>query len=318
MINVCIVGYGAIGPVHAEAIESLSNTKIYGICDIDKTRANDAAKKHNALAFYNYDECIADENIDYIHICTPHYLHFDMITKALKAGKRVVVEKPAVMKKKQLDILFNEYDVSKIFPIVQNRTNNCVTVLKELADSNKYGTLKGIKAIVTWSRDAEYYNSANWRGTKEYEGGGVLINQAIHALDLMIYLAGKPKSVDAIMHNFSLKDTIEVEDTVNAFIEFKSGAKGVFFATNAYSKNSAVQLELDFENAIVSYNEGKLFVNETHICSDSAEYNGKSYWGSGHTKTLADLYGNNSHLCLTDVKETMYTMFDIYKSAADK
>ena len=157
MINVCVVGYGAVGPVHAKALSKISNVNLYGICDVNKERAKKGADEYNSKAFDDFDECINDEKIDFIHICTPHYLHFEMITKALDSGKRVVVEKPPVMKKEELDILFRKYDVSKIYPIVQNRTNLCVMKLKELIYSKEYGELKGIKSIVTWNRDEQYY-----------------------------------------------------------------------------------------------------------------------------------------------------------------
>lgn len=314
-MNACIVGYGAIGPVHANALSRIENVNIYGICDCDKDRADNGAKKYRTKAFYDFDDCIDDKNIDVIHICTPHYLHFEMITKSLDSGKRVVVEKPAVMTKSELDTLFSKYDLSNIFPIVQNRTNICVEKLKELTDSDAFGKLKGIKGILTWNRDAAYYNSAAWRGTKKYEGGGVLINQAVHTLDLMVYLAGETERIAASMHNNSLKNVIEVEDTVEAYIKFKSGTTGVFYATNAYSSNSDVQLELDFEKASAAYVFGRLYVNGELICSDSAEFAEKKYWGNGHLKTLNDLYVNDSSFSLTDIKPTMDAMFAIYESA---
>ena len=315
MMKVCIVGYGAIGPVHAKALENIDAVQIYAICDTQKERADDGAKKYNAKAFYDFDECINDKNIEYVHICTPHYLHFEMITKALDAGKRVVVEKPAVMKKSELDILFKEYDTSKIFPIIQNRTNACIKKIKELEASGDLGRLKAVKGILTWSRDENYYNSASWRGTREYEGGGVLINQAVHTLDLMIYFAGAAESVSAMMNNYSLKDVIEVEDTVDSYIKFKNGAHGIFYATNAYSKNSSVQLELEFENKSFICLKGNLISDGEVICTDSKKCIGKQYWGSGHARTLQEFYTNKTSLCLDDVKDTMYTMFAIYESA---
>lgn len=315
MINVCIVGFGAIGPVHAKALQNLENVNIYAICDISKDIADKAAAEYGCKAIYSYDECLEDENIDSVHICTPHYLHFEMITKALDAGKRVVSEKPVVMKKEELDTLFKNYDTSKIFPIIQNRTNPSIVKLKELINSNNYGALKAVKGIVTWCRDEKYYNSAPWRGTVKYEGGGVLINQTVHTLDLMVYLAGGVKSVSASMCNHSLKGVIEVEDTVNSYIEFKNGAKGIFFATNAYPLNSGVQLELEFENKSFLYYNGVLYSDGKVILTDSEKAVGKVYWGNGHARTLEDYYVNNSGLCADDIKETMHTMFAIYESA---
>ena len=315
MINICIVGFGAIGPIHAEATKDLEGVNIYGICDIKKDVADSAAEKYSCKAFYDYDECLKDEAIDCVHICTPHYLHFEMITKALDAGKRVVSEKPIVMKKEELDILFEKYDTSRVFPIIQNRTNTSIAKLKELIESNDYGSLKAVKGIVTWCRNESYYNSADWRGTLKYEGGGVLINQAIHTLDLMVYLAGQVKAVSSSMCNHSLQGIIEVEDTVNSYIEFKNGAKGIFFATNAYPVNSGVQLELEFENKSFVYNSGALFADGELILTDSEKAVGKVYWGNGHSRTLKDYYLNGSKLCIDDIKDTMYTMFAIYESA---
>ncbi|MDD6483654.1 MAG: Gfo/Idh/MocA family oxidoreductase [Clostridiales bacterium] len=312
-MNVCIIGYGAIGPVHAEALSRIDNVNIYGICDIVPERARKGAQKYGAKAFYAFDECINDDNIDFIHICTPHYLHFEMITKALECKKRVVVEKPAVMTRSECDILFEKYDVSRIFPVLQNRSNACIEKLKDM--SNSLGALKGIKGILTWSRDADYYNSESWRGTRKYEGGGVLINQAVHLLDLMIYFAGGAKSIRASMHNNSLLNVIEVEDTAEAYIKFKNGASGIFYATNAYSLNSPMQLELDFENAYAIYNYGRLYVNDELICSDFSGSLGKAYWGNGHLRVISDLYKNGSNFNLADIRDTMDAMFAVYESA---
>lgn len=315
-MNACIVGYGAIGPVHADALTQIEGVKLYAICDTDKERADMGANLYGAKAYYDYDACINDEVIEYVHICTPHYLHFEMITKALDKGKTVIVEKPAVMKKSELDILFAQYDVSKILPIVQNRKNTCIQTLKEIiAKEKELGALRGIKGIVTWNRDADYYNSAKWRGTKRYEGGGVLINQAVHTLDLMVYFAGSAESVFASMRNNSLKGVIEVEDTIDTYIEFKNGAKGIFYATNAYTANSPVQLELDFESKSFVYANGTLFSGDEVICRDSSEFKGKSYWGNGHAKILSDFYERTLELSLADIKDSMETMFAIYESA---
>lgn len=312
MMKVCIVGYGAIGPVHAEAVAAIDGAELYAICDCNREVADAAAREHQVKAFYDYNLCLKDKEIDCVHICTPHYLHFSMITKALDAGKYVVVEKPAVMKKEEWDVLFANYDTSKVFPIVQNRTNPCVQKLKEI--SGDLGKLRGVKGIVTWFRDEKYYQSASWRGTWQYEGGGVLINQAIHTLDLMVYFAGAVREADTMMMNSSLKGVIEVEDTVVSHMTFESGAKGIFYATNGYSKNTPVQIEWDFEKAEVIYTHGRLYLNGEGICSDSDTYAGKIYWGGGHKRTLMDFYVNHSSFCLNDIRNTMDAMFQFYKS----
>lgn len=316
MKRVCIVGYGAIGPVHAQALGDIENVTLYGICDVDKERADKGAREHGCKAFYSFEECLADDKIDSIHICTPHYLHFDMIEKSLKVGKKVVTEKPVTMKEEEFELLLSKYADKPVYPVMQNRTNTCPKTLKHLMETDEsLGKLQSIKGILTWRRDEKYYNSAAWRGTKDYEGGGVLINQAVHTLDLMIYLAGKVNSVDAVMSNKSLKGVIEVEDTVDARLVFENGAIGIFYATNAYGKNSKPQIELEFEHASFRYIDGELYRDKQLLCVDDRKFNGKDYWGSGHGRLLHALYAEQKAYTIEDVKNTMQTMFAIYESA---
>lgn len=317
--NCCIVGYGAIGPVHAEALSGIEDVTLYGICDIDKERADAGAEKYGCKAFYSFEDCLDDNEIDSIHICTPHYLHFEMIEKSLAAGKQVVVEKPVTMKKEEFSSLLSKYARKPVYPILQNRTNTCVKKLKEIIDAESgLGKLIAVKGILTWHRDASYYNSDAWRGTLNYEGGGVLINQAVHTLDLMIYLGGNVECVNATTSNKSLEGVIEVEDTADALLKFKNGATGIFYATNAYGKNSKPQIELEFENAAFQYMNGELYRNKQLICRDDHKFSGKDYWGSGHGRILYDLYAKNKAFSVEDVKNTMQTMFAIYESAQTK
>lgn len=315
MMNACIVGYGSVGPIHALSLSQSNCANIYAICDADKERADKGAKEYNAKAFYDYDECLQDKNIDCVHICTPHYLHFEMIKSALLAGKKVIAEKPVTMKKEEFYYLFENFDTTNIFPIIQNRTNLCIKKLAELISSNNFGKITGAKGILTWCRDESYYKQDHWRGKKEFEGGGVLINQAVHTLDLMMFFCGKAKNVEATMKNYSLKGVIDVEDTVDAYIEFENGAKGIFYATNAHAVNSSVELEFEFEKARLLYTNGKLFLNGECVCEDSSNFLGKHYWGMGHARTLCDFYSGESTLSLCDIKNTMDAMFAIYESA---
>lgn len=317
-MNVCIVGYGAIGKIHADALAKTSGAVLCGICDIDKRRADSGAAKYGTSAYYDYADVIADKNIDSVHICTPHYLHFEMIKSAADAGKKIVCEKPLVMKECEFDALLFEYANADILPILQNRTNLSIREMKRIIDTDAdIGKLIGAKGILTWHRTADYYNSAVWRGTIAYEGGGVLINQAVHLLDLMIYTGGKIKEVSAVSANHSLSGIIETEDTVDARLVFKNGAKGIFYATSAYCEDSPFQMELKFENTVLSYRENSLYRDGKLICSDSSDYIGKKYWGSGHEKVISDYYGGKLKLHPGDIQNTMYTMFAIYKSAAN-
>ena len=315
MKNVCITGYGAIGPVHAAAISKTENAKLYAVCDIDKSRIESCQSEWGDIKGYtDFDEMLLDKDIDSVHICTPHYLHFEMIKKALAKGKTVVSEKPITMTNDEFTELLKTENSDKVCCVLQNRLNACVVKLKEIVKSGKYGKIITVKSVVTWHRDSDYYAQASWRGKKSTEGGGVLINQSVHTLDLMSYVIGDIKNVKAHMTNFSV-DNIEVEDTFAAYLGFKDGINGIFFATNAYGINSDPNMEIVFENGIARYEYGKLFVNDELVEENSKPTLGKAYWGSGHENLMRNYYDRNEYFAPKDVENTMRTMFAMYDSA---
>lgn len=314
MKNICIIGYGAIGPVHADAIEKADNAKLYAVCDINPEKIKICKEKYDVIGYTNIDEMLCDENIQSVHICTPHYLHFEMIKKALAAGKDVVVEKPVTMTKAEFDELLTLENADRVCVVLQNRLNPAVAKLKEITQKGELGKIKGAKGILTWSRDAEYYAQDEWRGKYKTEGGGVLINQAVHTLDYFSYIAGGVDSVRAQMANFSIGE-IEVEDTVSVSLKLTNGTKGVFFATNAFVMDSAPVFEILFEKGVAKYTEGKLFLNGEVVAEDSKPEIGKAYWGSGHAALIKRFYDCGKYFSLNEVKNTMYTMFAIYESA---
>ena len=267
MKNVCIVGYGAIAPLHAAALEKTSSAKLYAVCDINPEKISICRGKYDVVPYLNFEEMLKDKNIDSIHICTPHYLHFEMIKKAVESGKNVLCEKPLVMTNAEFCELLSMKEKDKINVVFQNRLNPCFMHLKECVKSGEIGRVIGVKGIMTWQRTAEYYLKDGWRGKWSSEGGGVLINQAVHTLDYLCSIAGGAKSLKANMCNFSLPE-IEVEDTVMSYINFKSGAKGLFFASNSNSSNSSVDFEVIFENGEARYTDSKLYINKKLIEED--------------------------------------------------
>lgn len=315
MNNVCIVGYGAIGPVHAVALQKTPEANFYAVCDTDITKINKCTEKYDVKAYTDFYEMLEDDNIDSIHICTPHYLHYEMITAAVKKGKRVVAEKPVVMTRQELEKLLLLEKNEKIALVFQNRLNTCIKELKKITDEKRFGNVVCIRGILTWNRDKEYYNSAAWRGKWKTEGGGVLINQALHTLDLMVYLSGGVESLRADMKNYTLEEVIEVEDTCTAVMKLKNGGTGVLFATNAYASDSKYDIEVVFENGSAHYVDNKLFVNDTYVCNDTTIDGKKSYWGTSHEELIRNFYKDNVYFCVDDVKNTMYSLFAIYESA---
>lgn len=315
MKQVCIVGYGAIGPVHASALEGVENARLYAVCDIDPEMRKLCAEKYSVVEYADFDEMLKDDQIHCIHICTPHYLHFPMIQKALAAGKEVVVEKPVAMTREEFEKLQTLKDVEKVCLILQNRLNPCVIKMKELVESRELGEVKAAKALLTWNRDQAYYASGEWRGKWATEGGGLMINQAVHTLDYFSYLLGDVKNVKAHMSNFTLEGIIEVEDTCSAILELENGARGVFFATNGYSDNSCPYFEISFEKGIARYIDKQLYVNDELVEQDSKSFAGKNYWGNGHEPLLKRYYDEQKYFSVADAKNTMETLFAIYESA---
>lgn len=307
MKNVCIAGFGAIGPVHAKALETTDNANFYAVCEPNPERAAAAGVK----IYTGFDKMLRDENIHSVHICTPHYLHFEMIKKALAAGKEVVCEKPVTMTEEEFRQLLALRNSEKICVVLQNRLNPCVEKLKELSGS--LGKIIAVKGILTWLRTQDYYNRDEWRGKWATEGGGVLINQAVHTLDLMGYVCGSIRSVRAQMTTLAL-DGIEVEDTFSARLDFGS-FPGIFFATNAYGASSAPQLEVVCEKGFARYIDSKLYVNDELAAEDCKPTIGKADWGSGHTLLIKKYYDGGEFFSPHDIKNTMHAMFAMYESA---
>lgn len=313
--KVCIAGYGAIGPVHAKALESVKGAVLYAVCDLNESKRKLCMEKYPVIAYDDFDRMLLDDDIDSVHICTPHYLHYEMVKKTLAAGKNVVVEKPVTMTWEQFAALKELEGAEKICVVLQNRLNPSVQKMKELVQEGNLGKVRAAKGVLTWCRDRTYYESDAWRGRWATEGGGVLINQAVHTLDYFSYLVGNVISVKANMFNYSLEDVIEVEDTFIAAMDLENGVKGLFFATNAYAENSAPYFEILFEKGKARYMDGQLWVNQQLVEEDTASLLGKAYWGSGHNRLLQQYYEEHKFFSLSDIENTMKTMFAMYESA---
>lgn len=302
-LNCAIIGCGRIFSTHADAITKCPDATLYAVCDSDRKKAMDAAEKYSCKAYFDYKEMLRDRLIDSVHICTPNYLHAPMSIEAMYAGKHVLAEKPmAIPVSDAQQMIRVSEDTGKVLGVCfQNRYNTTSARIKELLDSGKIGRVLGGKASVTWNRDKDYYASDEWHGTWEKEGGGVLINQAIHTLDLLQWFIGDVENIDGSIDTRLLKDVIEVEDTAEATIKFKNGATVLFYASNNYCTDAPVSIEIVCENAVmkmdeeltIKYRSGEI---ETIIDTDQ-ETGEKSYWGSSHKALVEDFYRNIVNNC---------------------
>lgn len=284
-MKTAIIGLGVIGSLHARVIAKTLD-ELVAVCDVDESKFQ---YYPNAKHYTDYKKMLTEEDIDVVHICTPHNLHAEMTVYALDKNVNVLCEKPLCISYDEITAVLDAEKRSKAILGVchQNRYNPENIYLKEYLKDKK---ILGGHGLLVWKRTADYYNKAEWRGTKKGEGGGVLINQALHTLDLMQWLLGMPKNLVAKCDNLCLKNVIEVEDT--ASIVCKGGdADFTFFATNsgACYFPISVMIKTEEENLQVIPNK---FIGQSKTIDfeNECEILGKTCYGSSHETLIRDFY----------------------------
>lgn len=295
-LNVAIVGCGAVHGNHIHAIEKIEGINLYALCDIKEDKVSALAKGYGCKYFVEFKKMLEDPQIDAVHLCTPHYLHKPMILEALSKGKHVFAEKPLGLNKKECEAILKAAKAShkKTSICLQNRLNPTSIAMKQMIDSHQMGEMRGIRAFVSWHRDEAYYTSSDWRGRKIYEGGGLLMNQMIHTVDLMQWFCGGLSRLRGKVSNRLLEDVIDEEDTAEATFWMNNGAIGHFYATNCYTMDSSVLIEAHFEKGLLRIHDSVLTCIQngevTEIAADRASEKGKSYWGSSHEAAITKFY----------------------------
>ena len=296
MFRTAIVGCGAVAQAHAEVLSVNGDVKIVALCDIKPERAEKLRDKFNfdAAVYEDYIKMLDEVKPDALHVCTPHYLHAQMAIAALERDIHVMLEKPVCINEEQIKAILKAEKESKACICVsfQNRMLARNRYAKELIESGRVGKPQFAAAKVFWKREAPYYLESGWRGSMATEGGGVMINQAIHTLDLMLCLMGDPVSVTASVSNLHLKGVIEVEDTASAYFTFKNGAHGLFTATTANWTDEPTALTVKCENAVISLHDGDVYIDgkPQQVYDEAFLKNGKPYWGVGHHMLFKEFY----------------------------
>jgi UDP-N-acetyl-2-amino-2-deoxyglucuronate dehydrogenase len=229
-VQVALVGCGRIARNHFEAIARVNGLELTAVCDIDAERARAAGESAGVPSFTSYDEMLREASCDAVAICTPSALHPAQGIAAARAGKHVISEKPMAISLSEADELVAACDAAEVhlFVVKQNRLNPPIQLLRRALDKGRFGRIYLANATVRWSRPQEYYDSASWRGTWEFDGGAIM-NQASHYVDLIQWLVGPVESVMA--KTATLARQIEVEDTGIAILKFRNGALGVIEVT---------------------------------------------------------------------------------------
>lgn len=232
-VKIAVIGVGNMGTSHLKSISNISNLELVAICDHDEEKAKDRAESYDCQVFTDSSELIQSGVAEAVVIATPHYDHTFIGIEALEAGLHVMVEKPISVHKADCERLIAAYqDKSKVFSAMFNqRTDPHYIKAKKLIDERELGEFRRVNWIITdWYRTQYYYNSGGWRATWKGEGGGVLLNQCPHQLDLIQWLCGMPSKVTTNGTIGKYHD-IEVEDDITTIMEYPNGGTGVFVTT---------------------------------------------------------------------------------------
>ena len=239
-----IVGCGMISKWHAEAANNIQGARLAGCFDLNIANAKRFASEYECACFETYEEMLASDEVDIVCICTPSGLHAPLAVQAANAGKNIAVEKPMAITKEQLEEVIAAVEANhvKATVISQLRFTEAVQRVKQAVDRGQLGKILMANVYMKYNRSQEYYSSSGWRGTFKMDGGGALMNQGIHGIDLLQYLAGNVKSVYALCR--TLARDIEVEDTACLTVEYKNGAIGTVQGTTSVEPGYPRQLEI--------------------------------------------------------------------------
>lgn len=308
ILNTAVIGAGAIHSCHVNALRQIPNVALRALVDIDSVKGLTLAMAYQCRFYQDYREMLLDDAIDVVHICTPHFEHKRMILAALAAGKHVFCEKPVGMNSSEFgDIVQAVEQAPGLLGVCyQNRLNPTSLRIRQELSEGGLGKMLGMKAVLTWSRSGAYYAESPWRGRLATEGGSLLINQAIHTLDLMQWFAGGVTRLKGVVDSGELADITEGEDSAMATLHFANGARGLFYASNCNTADSPLWLEIHCERGSLLLNDNELWritpgERRKLATDDSPDGSVKSYWGLGHQQAIRRFYHAIHH------PETDYT-----------
>lgn len=327
-LSVAVIGCGRIAQVYLDIFEKLSD-QIDVIAAVDKEL--DKAQKFathftNCLSFDNLDN-ILDMRIDVLHILTPHYLHKEHAIKALERDFNVLLEKPIATTVEDGKAIIEAAKKSKgkLEVIFQNRYITGVEKLRRMILENKTGLVKGVSSSLTWWRPPSYYE-CDWKGSWEKEGGGVVIDQAIHSLDLVRYIL--QDEVEYLIGNIDRRvlTNIEVEDIAEAYLKFNKGTIYTFYACNYFFDNVPIRIDFYYENGKATLLGETMTITlngKTHVYPNNTDQDvdeSLSYWGKNHEKQVLHFYESvlhDSEVFVTgqDALKTLELVRGIYDSA---
>lgn len=303
-IRAALVGCGRVGTVHGEILASLEEVELVACCDVKLERAQEFCRKYGGTPVADYRELLKRSDIDVLELATPHHQHANIAIDAAKAGKHVLTEKPMAINVSDVEEMIRtarEHGVT-LGVVLQNRYNDTSQAAKKAVESGQIGEIKAARAIVTWNRDDAYYARSDWKGFWATEGGGALINQAIHTIDLLQWLVGEPVIEVAAHCATWAHKAIEVEDTAMAMLTFKNGVLGSIYANTVYAYDPPNFLEIYGSKGLIQIEGTKATIrtgNQVMVVEeggtdaagiDYIKSTGVGYWGFSHMRQIREFY----------------------------
>jgi UDP-N-acetyl-2-amino-2-deoxyglucuronate dehydrogenase len=253
-----IVGCGLISDWHARAVEAIEGAYLVGVTDVNKDAREKTALKYGVRSFDSLEQMLNNKEIDVVSICTPSGLHAPLTIKAANAGKHIILEKPMALNLKESDEIIEACDKNnvKLTVISQLRFTDSVARVKAALAEGLLGRIIMGNVYMKYYRSQEYYDQSSWRGTWKMDGGGALMNQGIHGIDLLQYIMGDVKSVFA--HTRTLARNIETEDSAIAILEFENGALGSIEGTTSIYPGFSRVLEVNGSKGTIALQEDSI------------------------------------------------------------
>lgn len=295
-----IVGCGTVSTWHAQSVKAIEGTYLAGVTDVNKNTRDQFAKKYGVRSYDNYEHMLQQKDIDVVSICTPSGLHAPLAIQAAKAGKHIIVEKPMALNVKEADTMIEacEQNNVKLAVISQLRFSDATTRLKGALDEGLLGKLLVGTLSMKYYRSQAYYDQSSWRGTWKMDGGGALMNQGIHGIDLFQYMMGNVKSVFA--HTRTMVRNIETEDTAVAILEFENGALGTIEGTTSIYPGYPRMLEINGSKGTIALEEDSILkwviegqnIPEGIVLGDrtnDSSSNPTAFGIDGHKKQIEDM-----------------------------
>lgn len=255
-----IIGAGLIADFHAKAIQSLPNAKLIGICGTNASKVKALSEKYKCKIFDSVEAMLQSDQIDIVTIATPSGAHMEPVVEAAKKGKHVICEKPLEISLERIDkmIAAHEKSGTRLGGIFNYRYNESVRILKSTVESGRFGIISCAAVYVPWWRTNDYYKSS-WRGTWKLDGGGAMMNQSIHMVDMLQFMMGDVSSLHAFYATLA-HPGIEVEDTAVGILKFKNKALGIIYGTTASFPGQFRRLEITGSKGTVIMEENSFKV----------------------------------------------------------